>query len=33
MDVDWVESKEDRKSTSGYCMFVKGNLVSWKSKK
>ena len=33
MDVDWVGSKEDRRSTSGYCMFVGGNLVSWKSKK
>ena len=32
-DVDWVGSKEGRKSTSGYCMFVGGNLVSWKSKK
>ena len=33
MDIDWVGSKEDRRSTSGYYVFVGGNLVSWKSKK
>ena len=32
-DADWVGSKEDEKSISGYCVFVGGNLVSWKSKK
>ena len=32
-DVDWAGSMEDGRSTSGYCVFVRGNLVSWKSKK
>ena len=32
-DADWAGSIEDRKSTTSYCTFVGGNLVTWKSKK
>ena len=32
-DADWARSKEDRRSISGYYVFVRGNLVPWKSKK
>ena len=32
-DADWVGSKEDGRSTSRYNVFVRGNLVSWKSTK
>jgi hypothetical protein len=32
-DADWAGNACDRKSTTGYCTFVGGNLVSWKSKK
>ncbi|KAA0025138.1 Retrovirus-related Pol polyprotein from transposon TNT 1-94 [Cucumis melo var. makuwa] len=32
-DSDWAGSIVDRKSTSGYCTFVWGNLVTWRSKK
>ena len=32
-DADWAGSPSNRRSTSGFCIFVGGNLVSWKSKK
>ncbi|RDX94047.1 Copia protein, partial [Mucuna pruriens] len=32
-DADYAGSVVDRRSTSGYCMFLRGNLVTWRSKK
>ena len=32
-DSDYAGSRLDRKSTSGYCQFIRGCLVSWASKK
>ena len=32
-DADWAGVVDDRKSTSGYCAFVGGNLVTWRSEK
>ena len=30
---NWASSPTDRCSTSEYCVFIEGNLISWKSKK
>ncbi|XP_048446063.1 uncharacterized mitochondrial protein AtMg00810-like [Pyrus x bretschneideri] len=32
-DADWVGNAINRKSTTSYCTFVEGNIVTWKSKK
>ncbi|XP_043691527.1 uncharacterized mitochondrial protein AtMg00810-like [Telopea speciosissima] len=32
-DADWAGSASDRRSTTEYCTFVGGNLVTWHSKK
>ncbi|KAL5577658.1 hypothetical protein UlMin_019357 [Ulmus minor] len=32
-DADYAESVVNRRSTSGYCTFIGGNLVTWRSKK
>ncbi len=32
-DSDWGGDSDDRKSTSGYCVFINNNLVSWNTRK
>ncbi|EPZ37091.1 hypothetical protein O9G_005746, partial [Rozella allomycis CSF55] len=32
-DADWATDRDNRKSTTGYLIYLDGNLVSWKSRK
>ncbi|KAG7559395.1 Zinc finger CCHC-type [Arabidopsis thaliana x Arabidopsis arenosa] len=32
-DADYAGDRMDRRSTTGYCTFIGGNLVTWKTKK
>jgi len=32
-NADWAGTPSNRRSTSGYCVSIGDNLISWKSKK
>ena len=33
IDADWARLPSNRKSTTRYCTFLGGNLITWRSKK
>ena len=33
LDSGYIGDREDEKSTTGYCTFIGGNVVTWRSKK
>ena len=32
-DANWTGSPSDKRFTTGYCVLIGGNLISWKNKK